>query len=137
MYGSVVAVIDGSDETTGIIESASRLAGTLDAELHVLYVMNVRLARSARWMETCEREGSALLDEIGQYAAERGLSVTTSMETGLPAETVLDYIEDTGVDLVVVGGKKPTRSRFFPGDSVQKIVRDAPVSVLTVRHHER
>ena len=74
------------------------------------------------------------LNEIKIKAAETGISVTTTLEEGTPAQVILDYAEARGIDLVILGGKtKSTAERFFIGNTTEKVVRHAPMSVLVVR----
>jgi nucleotide-binding universal stress UspA family protein len=58
------------------------------------------------------------------------------IDASSPAETIVDYVEDHGVDLVVMGthGRQGLdRARF--GSVAEEVVRTAPAPVLTVRAH--
>ena len=57
--------------------------------------------------------------------------------TGSPAEIILDYTDDTDVDLVGMGthGRRGLR-RYLTGSAAERIVRTSPVPVLTVEAAE-
>lgn len=134
MYDSILVATDGGDDAAEAVDVAIELARRFRADTHVLYVMDSRLVRTSATKDTYEQLGERVLQEAHQRAAEEGVSTTTTLETGPPAESILEYAEKAHVDLIVIGGKKrSTAERFLLGSSAEKIVRHAPVSVLTVR----
>lgn len=57
-----------------------------------------------------------------------------TIEEGRPADTILNYAGTHNIDLIVLGGKtKSTAERIFLGNTAERVVRQAPVSVLVVR----
>jgi nucleotide-binding universal stress UspA family protein len=60
--------------------------------------------------------------------------VTTEVLQGDPVETIADYAGEYGVDLVVMGTHgRGGVSRMLLGSVTERVVRTAPVPVLTVR----
>ncbi|MDS0282701.1 universal stress protein [Haloarcula onubensis] len=71
-------------------------------------------------------------DAIGDDVA-----VETAVVTGTPYERILDYADEHGVDLVVMGTHGRTGlDRYLLGSVTEKVVRTADVPVLTVRMTE-
>lgn len=63
-------------------------------------------------------------------------SVETAVETGEPAEAILDYLETSDVDHIVMGGHggpKPGPLHRLLGTVATTIVGKAPVSVTVIR----
>jgi len=134
MYRNVLVATDGSSQAATAASQAIEFAHTFDATLHVLYVIDSKLARTDATREPFKQTGERALNEIKADAAEKGVSVTTSVEEGAPAQVILDYAETRGIDLIILGGKtKSAAERFFIGNTAEKVVRHAPMSVLIVR----
>jgi nucleotide-binding universal stress UspA family protein len=56
---------------------------------------------------------------------------------GIPHAAVLDYVDDSSVDLVVMGTHGRTGlDHYLVGSVTERVVRNAPVPVLTVRANE-
>ena len=63
--------------------------------------------------------------------------VSTRIETGRPARTILDVIDETGVDHVVMGSHgRSGVSRILLGSVAEDVVRESPVPVTIVRHRD-
>ncbi|WP_137283375.1 universal stress protein [Halorussus salinisoli] len=86
--------------------------------------------------EAARERAADLVDRAKRRAAEADRSVETAVETGDPAETILDYVEARDVDHVVMGGHGGERNelaRRLLGTVATKVVGEAPVSVTVVR----
>ena len=134
IYRNVLIATDGSSQAATAASQAIEFARTFDATLHALFVIDSKLARTDATREPFKQTGERTLNEIEAQAAEMDVSVTTTLEEGAPAQVILDYAETRKIDLVVLGGKtKSTAERFFIGNTAEKVVRHAPMSVLVVR----
>ena len=83
-----------------------------------------------------DERATKLVDRASQQASEAGQQVETAVETGDPAETILDYVEAVDVDQVVMGGHGGTRNeiaRRLLGTVATAVVSEAPVTVTVVR----
>ncbi|AEM58640.1 universal stress protein [Haloarcula hispanica N601] len=83
-----------------------------------------------------DERAANLVDRASQQANEVGRQVETAVETGDPAETILDYVEEVDVDQVVMGGHSETRNeiaRRLLGTVATAVVSEAPVTVTVVR----
>jgi nucleotide-binding universal stress UspA family protein len=86
--------------------------------------------------ETARERADRLVERARARAEGRDRTVETAVETGDPAETILDYVADNDVDHVVMGGHGGERSdvgRRLLGTVATTVVGEAPVTVTVVR----
>ena len=86
--------------------------------------------------EAGRRRANRLIEEATAVAEEKGRSVESAVETGEPGDTILEYVADHDVDLVVMGGHGGERGdlvRRLLGTVATKVVAEAPVTVTVVR----
>ena len=82
------------------------------------------------------RERAESIVEPAGDGESRGRDVDVVVETGEPAETIVDYVAATDVDQVVMGGHGGERSavaRRLLGTVATKVVGETPVTVTVVR----
>ncbi|MDQ1262417.1 MAG: hypothetical protein QG575_1598 [Euryarchaeota archaeon] len=84
-------------------------------------------------MELMFKEGSEVLEEIGDRARDAGVAYERAIAEGDPAEELLKLCRDGGFDLIVLGtiGKSGLK-KFLLGSVAEKVVRHAHVPVLVV-----
>lgn len=141
MYDHILVPTDGSDHAVRAAEHATMLATTFDATLHLLTVVDIEAAAgpfSAGGVDTEYIEGRTAtkreaLSDLAD-SLDRAGDIETTVETGTPAESILGYVGDTDVDLVVMGthGRSGLR-RYLTGSVAERVVRQSPVPVLTMR----
>lgn len=134
MYDSVLIATDGSPHAERALDEAIEIARRFDADLHVLSVVDDRLARSAATEESYRELADRAVRVAERRAAKRSIGVTTAVESGVPALRIIDYANGNGIDLVVVGHQRRTGlDRFVVGSVAERVVRGARSSVLVVR----
>jgi nucleotide-binding universal stress UspA family protein len=142
MYDRILVPTDGSSGADRAVEHAVDLATTYGAELHVLYVVNVASlsaeVHSPQVVENFEEEGGEITYEVAERAANAGVEdVREEVVHGVPHEAILEYADEEGMDLVVMGTHGHTGlDRYLLGSVTEKVVRSSDVPVLTVRLHE-
>lgn len=111
---TVLAPIDGSEESTTAVEYAIAIADRYDASIHVLYVLGYGVIEGLDAGTVASNEVAdhtkAVLDGVERHAADHGVSVTssiahgfsTSLKTRHPGSVVLDAAASIGVDFVVL-----------------------------------
>lgn len=147
MYDTILVPTDGSDHSVRAAEHGYYLAELFDATVHVLNVVDVRRAGGAfdaggvdqEFVERLEAEGREAAERIEAVGAEREQgSVTTAVVRGEPSETVLDYADDHGVDVIAMGTHGRTGlDRYVAGSVTERVVRLATAPVLTTRSTDR
>ena len=86
--------------------------------------------------ERAEERAEQLVRRAERQAADVDRSVETAVETGDPAETIVEFVDASDVDQVVMGGHGGERSelaRRLLGTVATSVVSEAPVTVTVVR----
>lgn len=76
----------------------------------------------------------ALEADVSEIASDYDRSVGIEFDVGDPARLVLEYVDDEGVDRIVVGAHgRANANRPLFGSLAETVVRRAPVPVTVVR----
>jgi len=141
MYDRILVPTDGSAGASVALEEALGMAERFDATVHSLYVVDV----TASGGETGAAELLDSFQEIGENttraaldrAENAGVDATADVVHGTPHQTILEYVDDNDIDLIVMGTHGRTGlERYLLGSVTEKVVRTADVPVLTVRESE-
>ncbi|RQG92730.1 universal stress protein [Natrarchaeobius halalkaliphilus] len=138
MYETILFPTDGSDHAARVAEHAIDVAETREATLHVLSVVDDRafLVLDDDRIEHVRKDlrSNALeaTDEAATRATDAGLEVETAVDTGNPAECIVDYAATNDVDLIVMGTSGDEYETNVVGSVSQRVVRTAPVPVTTI-----
>lgn len=139
MYSSILLPTDGSQEMVTVIEQGIDLARLCNATLHTLYVVDERAYLTVpddardRVRDTLEADGESAIRVIQERAAEAGIDVIRDIRWGDPSAQILEYAVEEDIDLIVMGTHGRTGyERYLLGSVAEKVVRIAPVPVLTV-----
>lgn len=115
---------DFSDTAAEPVRHARLLADHFGAELHVLHV-----AHSADAQRSAEADMDAFLNAHGLDTAT---STVTRAEA--PGQGIAQYVEEHGIDLVVMGSHgRRGLERLFLGSTTEEVLRATSCAVLTVR----
>ena len=139
-YERILVATDGSESARAASSHAISLAQVLDAELHVLSVVEVGPIPGAAVVEDeAERIAREAIETVESMAAEAGLdSVTGHVEQGSPADLIQSTVEDLDAHAVVLGATGNGRiERILLGSVAEKAVRTVSVPVITVREKTR
>ena len=111
---TVLAPIDGSEESTAAVEYAIAIAERYDASIHVLYVLGYGviegLDAGTVSSDAVADHTSDVLAGVERLAADRDIPMTSSIAHGFstavktrhPGSVVLDAADEIGVDFVVL-----------------------------------
>ena len=86
--------------------------------------------------DAARERASRLVERARDRAAAEGRTIETAVETGDPADTIVEYVEDNEVDHIVMGGHGGNRhgvTRRLLGTVATDVVGKAPVTVTVVR----
>ncbi len=123
-------------------DTVDSLAEKYQAEVHVLYVMEDPAIHEPWYgefnsehierMQDWERErANQRLDEVCEKALKGCPAFFKEVALGDPAEEILNAVERVRADLVVMATRGRT-GRFQFGGVTEKVVKNAPVPVLSV-----
>jgi len=104
----------------------------LDAGMSEGGILEPDESRQAAAHERAER----LIERAKTEAAAADRSVDTAVETGDPAESIVEYAESNDVDHIVMGGHGGDRgeiTRRLLGTVATAVLGEAPVTVTVVR----
>ncbi len=138
MYETILMATDGDEHAVTVADHAIDVASIRGASLHVLSVVDDRafLLLDDDRVEAVREDlrGNALdaVETVVEAATAAGVETTTAVETGNPAEAIIDYVEERDVDLVVMGTSGGDYERNVVGSVSRRVVEAAPVPVLTV-----
>ncbi|MFC4543660.1 universal stress protein [Halosolutus amylolyticus] len=133
MYQDVLIPTDGSDGTRRAIAHGLTIADRFDATVHALSVVPEGPLGTLE-SDEAERAAQRAVARVEADAQDDGLSVTTAVRRGVPHEEILDYADEQGVDLIIMGTQGRTGlDRVLVGSVTERLVRMADVPVVTVR----
>lgn len=138
MYDAILLPVAPGAEENDAVPHAISLAERYDATVYVVSAIDT-VAKTLRGPQAgafAERVESAAEDRVEAVSAEleaAGVDVVGNVIHGEPLEVIRNAIADTGADIVVMPSH--TRSgiqRVLLGSVTEKVVRTAPVPVVTV-----
>ncbi len=145
MYQKVLVPLDGSKLAECVVEHVKSIATGCQVPtvvlLQVVEPIGLRgylprgvaedTYRDAK--ETAEIQAKNYLNEMAERLKAEGIAVETDIADGLPADEILSYAEEKGVDLIVMSTHGRTGvSRWFSGSVVEKVVSQSLIPVLVV-----
>jgi len=139
MIKLIAVGLDGSAYSLKAMEEAVWLAKHYGAELHIVSVHEpVEPAFSASEALAAEQTARNRLEELQSEARARaeghGVQPITNISSGNATNALAEYARKHGIDLLVIGDKGHSSIwGGLLGNTAEKIVRDAPCSVLVVR----
>ncbi|WP_232700693.1 universal stress protein [Halobacterium wangiae] len=134
MYDRILLSTDGTVASREAEAHAVALAAAHDAALHVLFVVDADVVSAYSGDEYVdeaegpehglEEHGQHTLAEVREAATEAGVDVVETIRQGEPAETIVDYADEQGVDLLVLGTKRrPEEYRALLGSVTDRVLR--------------
>lgn len=144
-----VLVATDFSETSGVaLKYGRNLARTFGATLHVVHAVDLLAARIPmsqghgydldKLQREIEESARTALAELVTDDDRKTLHAQQAVMAALsPSDAILDYARDKMIDIIVIGTHGRTGlSRLVMGSVAERIVRNAPCPVLTVRSTE-
>ena len=134
----ILVAMDNSKFAHKALEEAVRLAKLFNARLSVLCVaptVGVLDEMPPGFAEKMTTEAQKIVDKAVEIGRDHSIEVDGSVQQGpSPAEQIVDYAQEYGFELIVMGHKgKGNLERFLVGSVAERVVAHAPCSVLIVR----
>lgn len=144
MFHNIIVPLDGSLRAERTLSVAARIARSRNATLTLVRVVYTQPEAGAYMIpavipnnELAEREEQEAHDYLNAVAASpvlHGVNVKTAVGIGVPAQVILDTIQATRADGVIIGSHGRTGlSRWVLGSVAQAIVRHSSAPVLLLR----
>ena len=132
----LVAIDVARSESNEIcLKTAQDIAGTMDAELvllHVIesipryYIPSMPPGAIGKWKVEAEEAARELAEQYG--------CSNVVIREGPPAIKILEYASEAGVDLIVLNSHDPELLDFIIGSVASRVVQHAHCSVHVVRN---
>lgn len=133
MYRNILVATDGSSLGQRAADHALGLGAALDADVHALFVLPKGVTKRDQLRAEPEEEATESLREIKETGDEKGVAVTTQLESGAPCETIVDVSKERDVDLIVMGSTAKSKfDKLLHGSTNQCVSEKSPVPVLTI-----
>lgn len=138
MYETILLPTDGSEHTERATEHAIDIAEQRDATLHVFSVVDDRSFlvldddRVDEVRNDLEETALAAITEAIDVAERHDVETESDVDVGNPAECIVNYAEDSGIDLIVMGTSGDDYEHNVVGSVSKRVVDTSPVPVLTV-----
>jgi universal stress protein A len=141
---SILAPTDFSAHSEQAVRYACRLAERLDSELHLLHVLSEIVPAGpdpllmpmmpAQFYKESEDRAQETLDRSLDPSWGKLSKVIKAVRWGSPVESIVSYAVDHRVELVIISTHGRTGlSHVLLGSVAERIVREAPCPVLTIR----
>jgi nucleotide-binding universal stress UspA family protein len=137
----IVVPLDGSERAEAALRLAEGMAKRTNAKLHLVRaVIPPAVVFGAEYLpgtlpalDQMETDARQYVETLAAGLNERGLTSTTEVRTGIPAEVILAEASEPG-DLVVMSthGRSGV-DRWFLGSVADAVVRHGDIPVLVVR----
>ncbi|MDQ2051051.1 universal stress protein [Natronolimnohabitans sp. A-GB9] len=142
MFDTVVVATDGSESVKRAVDVTLDLADRFDADVHALSVVDASEVDASpqqlrdELRTALETTADAALATVEDRADEEN-ALTTAVREGRPAAEICAYARDIDADLIATGTRgRHGENRLLLGSVAERVVRSAPVPVLTVRQLE-
>jgi nucleotide-binding universal stress UspA family protein len=135
-----------SKYSQGIINYAGDIAGPLNAELHIVHVINARdldavtkissfgyKVDSDEYIKTIKEERDIEIKGLTKNLAVSADKLLFDYILGDPTSELLRYVVEKKMDLVVMGIKAKDIRHVFAGSVAERMFRKCPVPVLSFR----
>jgi nucleotide-binding universal stress UspA family protein len=143
MFTRILVPTDFSEPSDAALDYARVLAGKFGASLHVLHVVETPSAMMSPEVYIADSpEAQVQLFEDAKNRLQHRVTpndrtryaATTEIVSGPNARSIVNYATERGMDLIVMGTHGRTgMAHLLMGSVAEKVVRDAPCPVMTVR----
>jgi nucleotide-binding universal stress UspA family protein len=142
MYRRILVAIENSPADQAIVEHVRQLAAQTGAELHLVHVADGWAARNFDRLQLRESEEMKsdrdYLAKLASDLSAHGLTVSTELAMGDPADELIRLSEERGADLLAMS----THGHRFLNDlvrgtTVNKVRHLVKIPVLLVRAHHQ
>lgn len=142
---TIVVAVDFSNATPGVLGMASELAKAFGAKLRLFHVVEPEPSYTAygftpdefpalhAYQEEAKRRAATKLEELLAEVSPDLPDVSTQIAEGSPLHALLDYVEESGADFVVLGSHgHGVIASLLLGSVAEGMVRKAKVPTLIV-----
>ena len=139
LFTTILVATDGSAMNQAAIAEAFRIGRVCGSVVYAVYIADTTALETGpadmmvgeTW-DVLPREGERALAQVREKAA--GVNLEMALLTGKPAEEIVRFAKEKGVDLIVIGSQgKQGIARLLLGSVAEKVIRTAGCKVLVVK----
>jgi nucleotide-binding universal stress UspA family protein len=132
-FGRVLFATNCLADHEGVLQTIFNFCQANKARLHILHVCKPNVGPRGEINAVTDQDAVLVLRQMEERATGLGLSCTTRLALGVPAEKILQSIEEDNIDLVVLGTSELRRSkRGAFGLTAEQVMRKSSCPVMTV-----
>jgi len=139
-FNKILVLIDGSIYSEIALKKACKIAQTFSSELFILSVVDIPVEISAGYPDLRERVYSRaknILEGAQKLAENLCKKVETNIREGDPADGILSFIKEKGIETVVMGSHGKTgMKRLLMGSVAEKVLTFASIPILVSKSLE-
>lgn len=137
----ILVPVDFSPGSERAVQKATELAQALGAGIDLLHVYQLpvfalpdsSVTVSPTYVADLTDRAQRALNKHRDELAETNLAVQTRLIEGVPAQSIVDYANEIGAEMIVMGTHGHSGfKRFLLGSTAERVVRTAATPVLTV-----
>jgi nucleotide-binding universal stress UspA family protein len=139
----VLVPLDGSKLAEQVLPTILPIATALECEVTLFRVLVVDTAGplTGRWylpqnsrFETADQDARSYLERLANHIKEQGVRVSTAIQVGPVAKSIIDYVEGHDVDLIAMCTHGRTGiARWALGSVADRLLRAGDKPILLVR----
>ncbi|NUE02404.1 universal stress protein [Halorubraceae archaeon YAN] len=141
MYDRILIPTDGSEAAVEATAHALDLAKRHDASLDILNIVDhERLGRMAPQLgadqirDALTAEGERATALVADKADRAGIDTKTIVRDGIPADTIVEYAENEGIDVIVMGTTgRSGLDRLLLGSVAETVIQQTQIPVFLVK----
>jgi Universal stress protein UspA and related nucleotide-binding proteins len=139
-HQKIMIATDGSKQVEKAIKAGIALAKLTGSRLYAIYVISSSgySPRDFGWQESLkellEAEAKKAVSSVEDMGKISGIEVESVILEGHPADEILKFAEQEGMDFIVMGTLGRTGlERFLLGSIAEKVVRHSKIPVMVVK----
>ncbi len=142
---NILAAVDFSDATPGVLETAGRMAKAFGAQVTVIHIVEPEPSYTAygftpdefpamhAFQEEARRRAQRRLDEVVSSIKDDAADAHGVIVEGSPLHCMLEHVEKHTIDLVIVGAHgHGALASILLGSVAEGMVRKAQVPTLVI-----
>jgi len=143
-FNRILCAVDFSETSLEAFRQATEMARRFASSLYVLHVIEARpvvpnligVDAAGEMAIELEEKATAALESLVESSASdlEGVPVSLEVTAGRAFAEILNHARDWSADLIALGAKGATAfEQIVVGSTAERVMKDAPCSVLIVR----
>jgi universal stress protein A len=139
---NILICCDLSSTTLSLYPYAEKLLQHFEAELHIVHAMQTpvkediidpTMAPYAEVQNKLQYQLHEQLRHLMPMTLQKNPAVTTAVIPGNPSDSLHDYANKHGIDLILVGVRpRGSIQKVLIGSTTESMIRHAPCNILTI-----